>query len=109
MAERSAGEPFGAFPTSRRGFLRAASALGAAGLAVGALGPPRGQAAPLATVRGVLRGRLDAVSAGFEDGERTGLAVIGPEAPTGSGWPARLVPVASAARFRSAVLPLEVQ
>src|SRR5947208_312734 len=42
MAERSPGERFAAFPTSRRGFLRAASALGAAGLAVGALGPPRG-------------------------------------------------------------------
>src|SRR5205807_8227802 len=42
-----------------------------------------------------------------ETGERTGLAVIGPAAPTESGWPARLVAVASAARFRSAVLPLE--
>src|SRR4029453_14992765 len=59
MAERSPGERFGALATSRRGFLRAASALGAAGLAAGVVGPPRGQAAPLATMRGVLRGRVD--------------------------------------------------
>src|SRR5436190_20823400 len=101
MAERSPGDPFRSYPTSRRGFLRAASALGAAGLAAGVLGPPRAAAAPLATTRGVLRGRLDAASAEFYASDRTGLAVIGPGAPTESGWPARLVAVASAARFRS--------
>src|SRR5437899_1074063 len=104
MAERSPGDRCGAFPTSRRGFLRAASALGAAGLAASVLGPSRGQAAPLAAVRGVLRGRLDTVSAGFEAAERTGLAVVGPQAPAEPGGPARLVAVASAARFRSAVM-----
>src|SRR3954462_12751318 len=105
MAERSPGDQFGNYPTSRRGFLRAASALGAAGLAAGVLGPPRAGAAPLATTRGVLRGRVGASVAGFESGERTGLAVSGTDTVAGPGAP-RLVAVASAARFRSPVLPL---
>src|SRR4051794_1751807 len=101
MAERSPGERLGASPTSRRGFLRAASALGAAGLAVGVLGAPRAAATPLASVRGMLRGRVDASSAALAAGDRVGLALAK------SGAAARLVAVSSAARFRSPVLPLD--
>jgi len=101
MAEPIRAADLGRRSTTRRAFLQGAGALGAAGVALAALGPRRAAAAPALTLHGVLSGRVAPSAALLGRGAGEGTALL--DGVAGSA----LVAVESRAVFRSPVLPLD--